>query len=168
MATTSNPKLRVMVDANVLLSGLIWPRWPYEVLQHGLQGDFQLVLSEYVISEARRRIRERFPDYLEEFEAFLRLAEWELIEDPTKKELAEHSGLMRDPADIPVALAAINAQVDCLVTRDRDFTDRDESTEELHRCLNILLPGTFLREHMGWTSEELEATRHRNWKDLED
>jgi len=42
-------ELRVMVDANILVSGSVWPRWPYEVLQHALRGDFQLVLNQYVM-----------------------------------------------------------------------------------------------------------------------
>ena len=52
-----NPDLRVMVDANILIAGVVWPRWPYEVLRHALRGDFRLVLSEYVIQQARRRIQ---------------------------------------------------------------------------------------------------------------
>jgi predicted nucleic acid-binding protein len=42
----TQPELRVMVDANILIAGSVWPRWPYEVLQHALRGDFGLVLSE--------------------------------------------------------------------------------------------------------------------------
>ena len=49
----SQPELRVMLDANILIAGSVWPRWPYEVLQHALRGDFRLVLSEYVIQQAR-------------------------------------------------------------------------------------------------------------------
>lgn len=36
--------VRIAVDTNVLLSGIIWPRWPYAILQHALQGDVELVL----------------------------------------------------------------------------------------------------------------------------
>ena len=53
------------------------------------------------------------------------------------------------------------------MTQDKDFTDQDDSTAELHRRLNIMLPGTFLREYMGWTSEALEVVRTRTWQDLE-
>jgi predicted nucleic acid-binding protein len=37
--------LRVMVDANILIAGVVWPRFPYEVLRHALKGDCQLILS---------------------------------------------------------------------------------------------------------------------------
>lgn len=53
------------------------------------------------------------------------------------------------------------------ITQDKDLTAQDESTETLRKLLNILLPGTFLREQMGWTSEQLETIRKRTWADLE-
>lgn len=36
----------------------------------------------------------------------------------------------------------------------------------LLRSRLVLLAGTFLREVMGWTSEELEAIRHRTWDEV--
>ncbi len=52
------------------------------------------------------------------------------------------------------------------MSEDKDLTVRDETTAELRRHLKVLLSGTFLREVMGWTSEELESIRHRKWDDL--
>lgn len=73
---------------------------------------------------------------------------------------------MRDITDVPVALAAIKAGVDHFVSEDKDFTSSDKTTEKLHRKLRVMLPGTFLREVMGWSSEELQAIRRREWADL--
>jgi predicted nucleic acid-binding protein len=157
-----------MVDANILIAGTGWPRFPYEVLQHAVQGDFILVLSSLVIKEARLHIKRLIPDMLERFEVFLQGSGYEEVAAPSDKEVAANADLVRDPKNVPIALAAINAQVDFLVTQDKDFTDEDESTAELHQRLNIMLPGTFLREHMGWTSEALEVVRTRTWQDFED
>jgi chemotaxis signal transduction protein len=52
------------------------------------------------------------------------------------------------------------------ISEDKDFTIQDKSTEELRRHLKIMLTGTFLREVIGLTSEELERIRHRNWDDI--
>lgn len=38
-----------MVDANVLVSALGWPRFPDEVIQHAVKDDYQLVLSPRII-----------------------------------------------------------------------------------------------------------------------
>jgi predicted nucleic acid-binding protein len=73
---------------------------------------------------------------------------------------------VRDPTDIPIALAAINAEVDYLVSEDKDLTAQDDTTAELRKHLTVYLSGTFLREVMGWSSEELEAIRGRSWADL--
>lgn len=165
---TSPSSTRVMVDATVLISGSGWPRWPREVLLAGLRGEFQLVLSPYVLREAHRNLAQRFPaQCLERFEDFLSQADFELVPEPTAEQVAEHRDLIRDESDVPIALAAIQAGVDYLVSEDRDFTDQDETTAELHRRLKVLLPGTFLREVMGWTSHNLEKVRGRNWADLD-
>jgi len=167
MAAANKPLLRVMVDANILIAGIGWPRFPYEVLQHAVHRDFQLVLSSYIIDEARRNIVRVIPQRLPQLELFIARSRYEETPTPTEAEVDAHLTLIRDKADISVALAAINAKVDYLVTQDRDFTDRNESNAELHAKLKIILPSTFLREHMGWTSEALETVRNRTWRDLQ-
>jgi len=157
-----------MVDTSVLLSGIVWPRWPYEVLQHSLRGDFQLVLSQIIIREARRIFREKFPTYAQDFEDFLSECVYEEVSSPYADEVRANQDLMRDITDVPIALSAIKADVDYFVSEDKDFTARDETTARLHEQLNVLLSGTFLREVMGWTSEELEVIRGRKWSDLEE
>jgi hypothetical protein len=124
------------------------------------------VLSPYVIRQAHRNLSKRFPEYLERFEEFLSQADFELVPDPSPEEVAQHKGLVRDESDIPIALAAINASVDYLVSEDKDFTAHDETTAKLHEQLKVLLSGTFLRQMMGWTSKELEEIGHREWSDL--
>ena len=56
--------IRVMMDTTVLVAGSGWPRWPREVLLAGLRGDIQLVVSPYVLEQARRIIRKKFPEHL--------------------------------------------------------------------------------------------------------
>ena len=156
-----------MVDTTILLSGNIWLRWPYEVLQHALKRDFYLVLSQFLIDEARQKFTEKFPDYQQGFKDFLTDCDYDLVPGPSVEEIVANQDLMRDPNDIPIALAAINAQVDYFISEDKHFTARDETTAKLHQQLNIMLSGTFLRQVMGWTSEALEAVRGREWSDVE-
>ena len=165
MAVPDKP--RVLIDANVLFAGSAFPRWPYEVLRHALAGDFRPVLCPLVIEQARQHLRKRFPDHLARFEAFLQKSNHELVPDPTPEQVATNPHLIRDLSDIAVALAAIQAGVEYVVSEDKDFTTQDESTAQLRRHLKIMLPGTFLREVMGWSSEQLEAIRGRKWGDLD-
>jgi predicted nucleic acid-binding protein len=164
---TSRPDVRVLLDANVLLSGVVFPRWPWEILRHAVRGDFQLVLCPYVIRQARRRIAQRFPEFLAAFDEFLIRCPYELVPDPSPEDVQNHSGLVRDVTDVPVALAAIQAGVDYLVSEDKDLTEVDETTVELRRYIYPLISGTFLRQVMGWSHEELEAVRGRTWDEVE-
>ena len=155
------------MDATVLVAGSGWPRWPREVLLAGLRGDYHLVLCPYVVAQVRRVLGRRFPAHLERFEQFLSSASFELVPDPKPEEVAQNKGLVRDKTDLPIALAAINAKVDYLVSEDKDLTARDVTTATLRQKLVVLLSGTFLREVIGWNSQRLERIRHRTWKALE-
>lgn len=167
MVPTPRPDVRVLLDANVLLAGIVFPRWPWEILRHAVRGDFQLVLCPYVIRQARRRIAQRFPEFLDAFDGFLFRCPHELVSDPPPKDVQAHAGLVRDVTDVPVALAAIQADVDYLVSEDKDLTTTDETTAELRGYVQPLISGTFLRQVMGWSHEELEVVRGRTWNEVE-
>jgi predicted nucleic acid-binding protein len=152
-------KLRVMVDANILFAAIGWTRWPHYVLKHAAAGSFQLVLSQRIIDEASEEIEAKLPGQATAFRRLLRGLKPEIVAEPGPKQLARNRSLMPDPEDVPIALAAINARVDYFVSEDKHFTARSAKTSALHERLNIMLPGTFLRVVMGWTSAQLEAVR---------
>ena len=158
----------VFVDANILLSGNAFPRWPHEVLKHAVNEDYRLTLCPLVIKQAREHMQKLFPQHLPRLEKFLREVDYELASDPTQEEIDSNSNLVRDLSDVAIALSAIAAKVDYLVSEDKDLTIQDESTAELRRHVKVLISGTFLREVMGWSSEDLEKIRHRKWDDLDE
>ncbi len=155
-----------MVDTSVLIAGSAWPRWPHEVLLAGVRGEFQLVLCPYIFQETRYVLQNRFPQHVFRFDDLIAQTDFELVADPSQTEIEQNQNLVRDIMDVPIALAAINAKVDYLVSQDKDLTVRDKTTATLRKQVNVMIAGTFLREVLNWTSEELEAIRHRNWSDL--
>lgn len=162
MANGAN--LRVLVDANVLFAAVFSPRFPYEVLQHAIKGDCRLVLTEQIIHEARVAILKVIPENIATFDTLIIDTNYESLARISDSDIAANISIVRDSKDIHVALAAINSGVDMLVTSDKDFTDPNQPIQQR---LTILLPGAFLRLHMGWTSEALEAIRTRTWADLD-
>lgn len=82
---------------------------------------------------------------------------------PSLAEIAANHNLVRQAEDVPIALAAIKAGVDYFVSEDKDFTEWSATTREIHRALAIMRPVIFLREVMGWSSEDLEKIRKRSW-----
>jgi predicted nucleic acid-binding protein len=158
---------RVFVDANVLIRGVTFPRFPYEVLRHAARKEIVAIVCPLVVDSARLYVRERFPDHQGALDALLELLDLEVAPDPLFEEVTAHAGLVRDPKDIPVALAAIGAKAEYLVSTDRDFTDVDDTTAELRRHLKPISVGAFLHEVMGWSHESLSAIERRRWSDLE-
>ncbi len=166
MTMNPPPKLRVMVDANILVAGSGWPRFAYAILQHAYQEDFDLVLTPRIIVEARKAAQAVIPKRTHSLDRFLQEVHYEPVDTPTDEDIQEHSALIRDFKDVHVALAAMNAAVDFLITQDRDLTEQYEANQPLHEKVKVILPAAFLCQQMGWTSEAVEAIRHRTWQDL--
>ncbi|CAG1015159.1 hypothetical protein ANAEL_05189 [Anaerolineales bacterium] len=165
MAAPSKPaseKPRVFVDATVLFAGIGWPRWSYEVLRHAAQDDFHLVLIPLVIEQARRNLQAKLPALVESFDAWLSHMSGEIAPDPKPEAVLAHLDLVRDIDDVPIAVAALEAHIDYLVSEDKDFTE-ESATRELRKHVTIMRPVIFLREVMGWSSQELEEMRRRDW-----
>jgi predicted nucleic acid-binding protein len=164
MAQNPPSKLRVMVDANTLFSGCVWARFPYEVLRHAVLGDYQLVLSPQIIAEAREAIQDVAPTEEKRLDETLAAADYAEVPTPTQEAIDANLALVpRDPKDVHVALAAMQAGVDYLISLDKDLT---APHEPVHQHLNVLLPAKFLREQMGWSSAALEAIRKRTWDEI--
>lgn len=139
---------RVMMDANLLIGAFLAPRASRQVVEWAREGRVVLVLSPYVIAEARRMISRAFRHRLAEFDALIAATPHELAPDPAPEVVAEHRALVEDPADVPVALAAIDAEVDYLLSSDRHLVGDGESTRELRRRIRTMTPARFVEEVM--------------------
>jgi predicted nucleic acid-binding protein len=156
-------ELRVGLDANVLIAGMRFPRWPYEVLWAAARELFMLVLPAQVIDEARRYLDRAQRRNLDRYLAVTRHEE---IAMPLPDAVAQNLDLVRSAKDVPIALALLAGNVDVFVTNDRDFTDPGATAVRFRERVRVMLPAVFLRDVMGWQSEELEAIRHRRWEDV--
>ena len=129
--------MRIMCDTNVLISGLLFPdSVPGRVLRYIAEQE-RFVLATYVIDELRQVFQRKFPDKTESLERYLEQEEFELFVTPHEWHVAVPS--IRDIKDKPVLASAILADVDVLITGDKDFSD-----VELSRPL-ILTPAAFLK-----------------------
>ena len=158
-------RLRVALDANVLIAGIRLPRWPHEVMRIAL-GDsfFDVVLPAQVIFEAARHLP--LPAQTAVLRSFLEESRYEELPMPPYGEVQRNLDLVRSEKDVPIALALLDADVDIFVTSDRDFTDPTATAERFRSRIRVMLPAVFLRDVVGWSSEALEAIRTRTWDDL--
>lgn len=116
------PTLRVVLDTNVLVSGLAYPASvPGRIVGVWRQGGLDVVLSRYILDELSRvlpRLNHRLNWHEADFKDF-----YDILAVTT--DLVEPTPItddrLRDDADQPVLGTLLAARADYLVTGDRDL-----------------------------------------------
>jgi predicted nucleic acid-binding protein len=110
--------IRAFLDANVLFraarsrKNASWGAFDLALSRD----DFAVMTNEYVLGEAKKHLREKFPESLAEYHSLTPILE-------THKEpqdaIAEHlKRVISDEDDLPVLAGAVYAGADCLMTLD--------------------------------------------------
>lgn len=135
------PTLRVVLDTNVLVSGLAYPgSTPGRIVAAWRHGALDVVLSRYILDELARvlpRLNHRLgwqPNDFTDLIDILALTT-DLVEPAA---LAGNTA--RDVADLPVLGTFLAAQADCLITGDKDLL-------ALADRYAILSPAEFWQRH---------------------
>ncbi|WP_316157813.1 putative toxin-antitoxin system toxin component, PIN family [Cupriavidus sp. BIC8F] len=115
------PGLRVVLDTNVLVSGLAYPgSVPGRIVAAWRQGGLDVVLSRYILDEMIR-VLPRLPRVQMTATEIRDLADSLMF----LAEIVEPSGTpdeaLRDPADQPILLTLLAAKAQYLVTGDKDL-----------------------------------------------
>ena len=130
--------MKVVLDTNVVISGIFFSGTPARIMDHWANGDFDVyatpsILKEYLEVLDRmsfERAREIFPEWTATLSNLCHLI-------PDEKTT---SSLSRDPADDKFLLCAVKAGADYLVTGDEDLKVLKSKFPFL-----ILTPSEFLR-----------------------
>lgn len=115
---TKTNKLRIVLDTNVFLVSLV-PHFKYYWVFEALQNrEYDLIISNEIISEYEEKIIEKFGLKLAEarLEFLLLLPNVELVNPQYKWNL-----ISEDPDDNKFVDGAVSGNVDYLVTNDRHF-----------------------------------------------
>lgn len=130
--------MRIMLDTNVLISMLVFKS--FNAVIDKITQKYSIVLCSYVIDELHEVIERKFPNKQKDIEKFLMKLPFELVYTP--KTIEEHDLFkIRDVDDEKVLYSAIIADVDILLTGDKDFSDIEIEKPE------ILTPGAFLEKY---------------------
>lgn len=134
--------MRVVLDANVLISSVISPRGnPARILELWKQKRFDLVVSGPILEEIERvihypRIQERYRLPAEQVEHFLgSIAEESILVNPSE----EISAVERDPTDNRYLECAMAGEASYIVTGDQHLLEL-----ETYRRIVIVNPTAFL------------------------
>jgi len=144
--------MKVFVDANTLVSGLLFAGNEAVLLELGRLGAVRPVTNEYVLGEVREVLK-RAEFRLTEEER-LRLMRYamecvSIVENPQMEEIKKHYDLLKDKKDLPVVVGAKKESCSYLVTGDREllsekvrkFTNSITTSE----LLGALIKEKFLR-----------------------
>jgi putative PIN family toxin of toxin-antitoxin system len=109
-----------MLDTNVLVSAFIFKGQIIAKLIDLLIDNHSITLPSYVLNELKEVIKEKFPARCADLDLFLTSLPFEYVYTPDILDNAKYPSL-RDDDDLPVLASAIMADVDILLTGDKDF-----------------------------------------------
>jgi len=136
--------LRVFLDSNVILSGLLSdkgaPRIILDLLSLKLPF-FVGLTGRYNLIEIERNLRKKMPGILAVYKAYFPKLNLKVIPSPHKEELSEYLGKIADK-DIPVLVSAIRGRADFLVTGDKQHFQRLKGAGKYP--LKIITPSEFI------------------------
>ncbi len=109
----------------------------------GEAGLIDLIVSRQVLEETKRNVAKKVPRALPFYRAALREKAIQVVDNPPPEEITRHEDVILHKADVPIVVAAIEAQVDYLVTLDRRHFIDDKGVAEKSGLL-IGTPGDAL------------------------
>lgn len=116
--------MRVFVDANTILSGLLFAGNESVLLELGRLRALRLVANEYVLGEVRGVLKRKEFHLTEEERQHLTEYTLEcisIVEDPSKEEIKKHYDVLFDKKDLPILLGAKKENCEYLVTGDKEL-----------------------------------------------
>ena len=117
------PKHRYFLDANIIISGLLWKGNERRLLELGEEGKIVLITSVYVIKEVEDVLGQmKFDlDKVDEFLIFIR--SFIELKDASLEDVNRYWDSLKDKSDVPVLAAAIKSKA-ILVTGDKELLSK--------------------------------------------
>ena len=113
-------------------------------------GSICITISEQVVTETERAVARKVSQALPYYRQALRATSLRIVRDPSPEEVAFHADIISHAADVPIVVAAMNAQVDYLVTFNRRHFI-DDASVAARSGLRIGTPA----EGLAWVRERL-------------
>lgn len=131
-----NHKLKIVIDTNVWISGLVFGGPPEYIVRLFAENTLSVVISEEIITELRRIVTTKFPKFMPK----LALLELSLKQDAETVKLGGLTiSVSRDPDDNKIIETAILGDCQYIVTGDHDLL-----VLKTYQGVKILKPTEFL------------------------
>ena len=109
--------IRVLPDANIIISSVFWRGNPHEVVRKGILGEYQLVISAEILDEVVDKLRNKFKFPEENIQELIDiLMTYCHIVDVNSK-----FDVVRDKKDNKIVECAFDGKANYIVTGDPDL-----------------------------------------------
>jgi len=129
----------VVLDTNVLVSGIFWGGNPEQILIAWKAGRFEMVASPGILWEYEATLRDLGKGMPDKVEAWIRMIHTHARLIMPRREVQ----ICRDPNDDKFLSCALEAEAACIVSGDRDLSDMGKV-----ETIPILKPADFVRRHL--------------------
>ena len=115
--------MRILIDTNIFVSTILGGGTPFRAYTKAVTSPHNGVICTQNLDELRRIFSRKFPNKVTAMERFLAVAlpSLEIIKIPI--ETVEEEKFIRDKDDRTIMRAAVIANVDIILTGDKDFLD---------------------------------------------
>lgn len=129
---------RVVIDSNVWISALVFGGAPRQIFETVVYEGLRLVVSVEILTEVRRVVASKFPDFAEDIEALLAV----LYDYTEAVPLGSITiDICRDPDDNRVIETALLGEAAWIVSGDKDLLDLGD-----YEGVTITTPRDWLEE----------------------
>ena len=136
--------VRVFLDSNVILSGLLSERGAPRILLDLLSLRLPLLIGStgrYNLIEIERNLKKKMPSLLFLYKAYLPKLNLKVIPLPRPEDIRDFSGQIAEK-DIPVLISAIRSKADFLVTGDKQHFGKMKELDKYP--FHVLTPSEFI------------------------
>jgi putative PIN family toxin of toxin-antitoxin system len=139
----SGKNIRAFLDANTIVSGLLFTGNEATLLELGRIKAIELITNKYVYEEVSNVLaRPEFnltPREIKGLQSYLYLC-LDIYENPSKDEIDQNLSLLNDKKDTLVALGSQQANADYLVTGDKELLEKIKNAITTRLLLEEILP----------------------------
>ncbi|RJO62919.1 MAG: putative toxin-antitoxin system toxin component, PIN family [Dehalococcoidia bacterium] len=136
------PETRVFLDTNVIFSGLYSHGGaPGVIIEAFVKGEIKAVISQQVLEELVRTVKEKLPVVIPVLKAMLVNSPPEIVPDPSAAEIKTWASLL-EAGDAAILAAVISSRADYFVTGDNHFFENRDVIKKAG--ISILTPAQFI------------------------
>lgn len=133
--------MRIMIDTNVIISAILFPKSQLSKVIESVTENHTLILCSHIIEELQEIFKRKFQEKRYLLDKFLYKLAYDLVYTPADINSADYPEI-RDKKDLPILVSAFLSDVDILITGDKDFFEVDIDKPE------IITPREYLERYL--------------------